>query len=245
MMIIDSDEFFILKRKLFKFSSVLYFLPAIFIILILIFLNNFAYCATEDDRLAFGQRARIELEEILKAKEFRDQELQSSWLSRWLDRILNRLLGGAEWLVSLIKLLFYLAIIALIIFIFIVVSRRFRELSPRTNIDSVSPVTDNHRDPEAAKIQAYEYLQQGEYRNAIRCLHLSLLLYLDKSDILTYDVARTNGEYLTEFRSKMNEQADRFAFITKFFERKWYGIEESDAGDFQQCESVFIELVGE
>jgi hypothetical protein len=98
-------------------------------------------------------------------------------------------------------------------------------------------------DPETARARAYEHSQQGEYGPAIRYLYLSLLLYLDKAGLITYDTGKTNGEYINETRGSMRDRAEHFAFLTALFERKWYGMEESSAGDFQQCTETFAEIV--
>ena len=92
----------------------------------------------------FSQRARVELEEILKIKECQIQESQPSWLSKWIDRILNRLSGGEEWLIALFKLLFYFVIVMLITFVCIFVARRFHELPSRTSGKSDSPAIESH-----------------------------------------------------------------------------------------------------
>ncbi len=93
-------------------------------------------------------------------------------------------------------------------------------------------------------MQANEFYRAGDYRRAIRYLYLSLLLYLDKAGLLTYDAGKTDGEYLDEIYGNMKDEAERFASLTLFFERKWYGMEESSAGDFQHCEDTFVRLTG-
>lgn len=205
--------------------------------------SNVVYCTTEHDRQGMNQRARAELEEILSAKEFSGQISQPSWWSRLVDRLLHRVPDGVGWIGALLEWLFYFAIVLVIVGICILIARHFRR-SPSFTTDRNIPVeSSRHTDPETAKAQAHEYFQRGEYRQAIRYLYLSLLLNLNRAGLLVYDAAKTNGEYLGEIRVSMSGKAERFAALTQFFERKWYGMEESRAEDFQQCEETFAELV--
>ena len=213
------------------------------ILLIALLFSNVVYCVTEHDRRGMNQRARVELEEILNTKEFRGQISQPSWWPRLVERLLRRLPGGVGWIGALLEWLSYFAFVLVIVGICILIARRFRRSPSFTTNRNFSVESSRHTDPEIAKAQAHECFQRGEYRQAIRYLYLSLLLNLNRAGLLAYDVAKTNGEYLGEVRVSMSDGAERFASLTQFFERKWYGMEESSAGDFQQCEETFAELV--
>lgn len=215
----------------------------LFTLLMALLFSNAVYCATEHDRQGMNQRARAELEEILNTKEFKGQISRPSWWSKLVDRFLPRLPGGVGWIGALLEWLSYLTLVFIVVGICIFIARRFRR-SPSFAKDLNIPIeSSRHTDPETAKAQAHECFQRGEYRQAIRYLYLSLLLNLNRAGLLSYDVAKTNGEYLGEIRISMSDRAERFASLTQFFERKWYGMEESSAGDFQQCEETFAELV--
>ena len=227
----------------FSHSPRIFLLPLIFFIFLTY--NNSVHCATEYDRQDMNLRARTELEEILNREEFKGQNLQPPWWSRWVERLLRRLPGGGiAWIFMLLKWLFYLIVIFLIVFVCVSIAKYFRRSPFSTTNRDVPTDFRRHTDPEAARRQAHEYSQQGEHRQAIRYLYLSLLLYLDKAGLLMYDAGKTNGEYIGEIRGNTENKAENFAFLTSFFERKWYGMEKSSAGDFQQCEETFTELVG-
>ena len=226
----------------FSHSPRIFLLPLAFFIFLTS--NNTIYCATEYDRQDMNLRARTELEEILSKKEFKGQNPQPPWWSRWVGSLLRRLPGGGiSWVFMLLKWLFYLVVIFLIVFVCVSIAKYFRR-SPFSTANRDVPTDFRRRtDPESARRQAHEYSQQGEYSQAIRYLYLSLLLYLDRAGSLIYDPGKTNGEYIGEIRGNTENKAEHFAFLTSFFERKWYGMEESSAGDFQQCEETFAELV--
>lgn len=215
--------------------------PPILIFLIFLSFSNTALCTTEHERQGMSQRAHKELEQILNTKEFSGQDLEPSWLSRWLENLLGRLPGGTRWLGVLLEWLFYLAAVIAIISLCVFIAMRLRRF-PSIKTGRYTPVESGDNDPETAKAKAHEYFQSGEYRQAIRHLYLSLLLNLDRAGLVTYDVAKTNGEYESEVRASMSGKAESFHLLTRFFERKWYGMEESNAMDFQQCEETFAEL---
>ncbi|MFC1719405.1 DUF4129 domain-containing protein [Candidatus Poribacteria bacterium] len=190
-----------------------------------------------------SQHARAELEEILSTEEFKGSSPQPPWWSKWIERLLRRLPGGVGWVGRLLEWMLYLAAVLALVSVCVFIARRFRRSPSFTTNYSIPAESEYNTDPEAVRNQAHECFQRGEYRQAIRYLYLSLLLNLDKVGILKYDIAKTNGEYLSEARVSMSGRVEKFASLTRFFEQKWYGMEESSAGDFQQCEETFAELI--
>jgi hypothetical protein len=96
-------------------------------------------------------------------------------------------------------------------------------------------------DPEAnltartALDQAGGLARGGDYRTAVRYLYLSALLLLDERDILRYDRALTNREYLERVRDNPALRA-RMAPIVETFDRVWYGHLPIDAESFSAYE---------
>ena len=92
-------------------------------------------------------------------------------------------------------------------------------------------------DPEArltartAIEQASDLARTGDYRTAVRYLYLSALLWLDEQDLLRYDRALTNREYLERARDNPALHT-RLAPIVETFDRVWYGHMALDAGSF-------------
>lgn len=185
------------------------------------------------------QKAHSILQEILDSKEFAQQEPSPSWLSKFIDRILEHIPNAPEWADDLLEwgLYFILAIIAISAFIYIL--KYFKKFPSFQKIShNVIENSEAIIDHETLRDQAYDYLQKGEYRLAIRYIYKSLLLYLDKTGSLVYESGKTDGEYVREFSRNSSREVEEFALLTNFFERKWYGGEESSLEDFQQCENI-------
>lgn len=70
--------------------------------------------------------------------------------------------------------------------------------------------------------QAGDLARAGDSRSAVRYLYLAALLWLDERDLLRYDRALTNREYLDRVRDNPALQR-RLAPIVATFDRVWYG----------------------
>ena len=213
------------------------------ICLILLLCSSVVHSSVEVERANMVQRANAALKEILDREEFNAQEPKASFWFRQIERFLNYLPAAPRWLGAVLGWLFYPAALLLILLVLVFVVKRFRRLPLRKQDYSVSIEPQDRVDPESMKIEAYEWSQKGDYRQAIRCLFLSLLLYLDKTGMLTYDQGKTNGQYLSEAHKRMANEAENFASLILFFERKWYGMEESSEQDFHQYEQAFASLI--
>jgi hypothetical protein len=95
----------------------------------------------------------------------------------------------------------------------------------------------NDDDP-AANLTAKTALDQagglargGDYRTAVRYLYISALLWLDERDILRYDRALTNREYLERVRDNPALR-ELMTPIVETFDRVWYGHLPIDADSF-------------
>jgi hypothetical protein len=93
-------------------------------------------------------------------------------------------------------------------------------------------------DDPAANLTAKTALDQagglargGDYRTAVRYLYISALLWLDERDILRYDRALTNREYLERVRDNPALR-ERMTPIVETFDRVWYGHLPIDADSF-------------
>ena len=97
-------------------------------------------------------------------------------------------------------------------------------------------------DDPAANLTAKTALDQagglargGDYRTAVRYLYISALLWLDERDILRYDRALTNREYLERVRDNPALR-ERMTPIVETFDRVWYGHLPIDAESFAAYE---------
>jgi uncharacterized protein DUF4129 len=108
-------------------------------------------------------------------------------------------------------------------------------LGLRRNMAAEARAADD--DPEAgltarsALDQAGEIARSGDYRTAMRYLYLSALLWLDERDMLRYDRALTNREYLDRLRDNPTLR-DRLKPVVETFDQVWYGHVPLDAQSF-------------
>jgi hypothetical protein len=183
--------------------------------------------------------ARERLKQLLDKPPFKqsEQDTQPGWLRAfldWLIRALEQLLrpvGRATaatgntiaWVIGIVGLALLLAVIVYLL----------RGL--RRGIIAESQIED---DPEAnltaksALDQASGLARGGDYRTAVRYLYLSALLWLDERNLLRYDRALTNREYLERVRENPALRA-RMAPIVDTFDRVWYGHMPIDADAFE------------
>jgi hypothetical protein len=102
-------------------------------------------------------------------------------------------------------------------------------------------------DPEAhltattALQQASTLAQGGDYRTAVRYLYLSSLLWLDERNLLRYDRALTNREYLARLSHRPDLRA-RLQPIVETFDQVWYGHATLDAERFRAYQQQVDDL---
>lgn len=94
-------------------------------------------------------------------------------------------------------------------------------------------------------IEAEKKALQGNFRLALRDLYLSLLLEMDKRQLIKYGSAKTNSEYLREIHGKGAKLEGIFSSLVKLFEYKWYGLENCDWEDFQKGRVLYSTLLEE
>jgi hypothetical protein len=162
----------------------------------------------------------------------------------WLGRLLEQLLRPAGraassngrpilWLFGILGALLLFGVIAYLV----------RGL--RRGMVADASATDD--DPEAnltaktALDQAGGLARGGDYRAGVRFLYLSALLWLDERNILRYDRALTNREYLERVRDNQALRA-RMVPIVDTFDRVWYGHMPIDAAAFAAYQRQIEEL---
>lgn len=77
-----------------------------------------------------------------------------------------------------------------------------------------------------------EMAQVGDYRTAVRLLYLSTLLMLEERNLLRYDRALTNREYLIQVGDHP-ALSSALRPIVDTFDEVWYGQIEPDAGRYE------------
>jgi hypothetical protein len=90
--------------------------------------------------------------------------------------------------------------------------------------------------PEELRQRAEGFAANGDYRQALRHLYLSLLLQLDSRGVWRYDTRRTNWEHIRALRRSPQSAAliEPLSDITRRFDRVRYGDAACDAGEWNR-----------
>jgi hypothetical protein len=184
--------------------------------------------------------ARERLAEILNNPPFRQPESAtsgSSWWSdfwAWVGRVLETLLRpigsvppatseAIGWIVLAIGALLLLGLIG-----YLLLGLR-RTIAVEARSDDDDPAAG--LTARTALDQASQVARSGDYRSAMRYLYISALLWLDERDLLRYDRALTNREYLERLRGNPALR-ERLRPVVETFDRVWYGHAPLDAESF-------------
>jgi hypothetical protein len=193
--------------------------------------------------------ARERLQRLLDQPPFKrpDEPQTPAWLREffdWLGRVLEdafRPLGRisptggrtAAWVIAIIGAVL---LVGVLIYLLrglrrgMVASAQAEDDDPAANLTA-----------KTALDQAGGLARGGDYRTAVRYMYISALLWLDERDILRYDRALTNREYLERVRDNP-ALSQRMTPIVETFDRVWYGHLPIDAESFaayqQQVEAL-------
>ncbi|HEX3029207.1 MAG TPA: hypothetical protein VHT34_07865 [Clostridia bacterium] len=99
------------------------------------------------------------------------------------------------------------------------------------------------KDPESLENKALEYADKGQFRLAVRYMYISMLLYLNESNIIKIDKSKTNKQYLNEIRINDAKKFDLAYAFTSEFNRSWYGNRELDKERFEYWHKNYNLLV--
>jgi Domain of unknown function (DUF4129) len=193
--------------------------------------------------------ARERLQRMLDQPPFKQPDAQQTpaWLSGffdWLGRLLEnafRPLGrisptGGRTVAWVIAIVGAVLLVGVLVYLLrglrrsVVASAQANDHDPAANLTA-----------KTALDQAGGLARGGDYRTAVRYLYISALLWLDERDILRYDRALTNREYLERVRDNPVLR-DHMTPIVETFDRVWYGHLPIDAESFavyqQQVEAL-------
>ncbi len=193
--------------------------------------------------------ARERLQRMLDQPPFKrpDEPQAPAWLREffdWLVRLLENVFrplgqispsGGrtVAWGIAIVGALLLLGVL-----VYLLRGLR-RGVVANANADDDDPAAS--LTAKTALDQAGGLARGGDYRTAVRYLYISALLWLDERDILRYDRALTNREYLERVRDNPALR-ERMTPIVETFDRVWYGHLPIDADSFavyqQQVEAL-------
>lgn len=187
---------------------------------------------------------------ILARPEYR--QTNSLWLQMWLIRIIrdfiqwwrehvgNRFAGlyeNAPILYWSVVGLCVLILAAVIYHIYLTVRSAFGTGRRRRSALSADLHDRQRSEPQALLDQAEAAARAGAFTEALRYLYLALIQHLDRRDVLRYDVARTNQEYLRQAR-KFPAIVEPLRAVTRLADQAWYGHYRLGAVEYERCREL-------
>lgn len=91
---------------------------------------------------------------------------------------------------------------------------------------------------------AEEMARNGELRLAIRKGYIALLCELSDRKVIGLARHKTNRDYLRDVK-KRPQLFTSLASMTSVFERHWYGLKETDVGEWETFRETFVQAMSE
>lgn len=193
------------------------------------------------------QQREADIKSILSRREFRGAEksvIEKEW--EWLKGELIRLLGsifGDGFLGSADTKTAStaLAVIVLVLFILLLAYVLARIGSGRLGTRLAMDGPDEDAGPETsakALDEAAASASAGDFRTALRLVYLAVLLRLDEREVIRFDRAGTNWEYLSALKARPELHA-ALRPVTLTFDRKWYGHEAASESDYESFVAAY------
>jgi hypothetical protein len=85
--------------------------------------------------------------------------------------------------------------------------------------------------------EADQLAEKGQFREAVRCIYLVVLVSLHQANLIRYERTRTNGEYVRQLRPRKDIHPT-FRSLTSLFEHKWYGQKECIDSEYQHTKEL-------
>ncbi|MBI5953192.1 MAG: DUF4129 domain-containing protein [Chloroflexi bacterium] len=196
----------------------------------------------------FTTESLVPLREILSRPEFRWQKAGANpvndffnWLWNKFRELLGKLFGNRDGVIEIdLSPLYFLAIIALTVVLFLVLRTVFRDFLSEVRVADEN-AGEELLTAEAAFAKAQNLSRGGDYRTAVRFLYLSSLLLLDERGLLRYDRSKTNREYLRSVSSSPELQQP-LSEVIEVFDDVWYGYHQVDEEKFKHYSDRVEEL---
>lgn len=203
-----------------------------------------------------AHKAREELEDILKQKEYRvydeSKGLLATWweeAKRWLSEKLAALFpsievsNGAASSILIIVIVVVLLLLVLSVFLLVRHHKRNRMLRKQKPLQSMKELNWSFAQhiKEANRLEAL-----GDYTRSTRHLFLALLLFFHEHKWLEARIWKTNWEYYEELKKGDQQRAEQFFHLAHFFDEVTYGERKVQQQEYRQFHAdVMKELGGE
>ncbi len=217
------------------------------------------------DNLGNDEKIKKNIEAILSSKEFTNKsknkgviELLTSMIKdiyRWFQEkfsnlnismpsgtFLNREISPQT--LFLVKILASATICAMVAYLLYFIFKNVK-ISKRIKNTELSQLLTKLKDPEEVQRRALEYSKIGDFRQAIRFLYISLLLYLNEINIIKINETKTNKQYLNEVMDSGFQWWKLIADFTNIFNVCWYGNKDIDKKKFDFWYEKYAFLIKE
>jgi hypothetical protein len=168
-------------------------------------------------------------------------------LSNWLKDLFPEMkVTTPDFMATLLNYITWIIVAILVILLLIILFRLLKQYRKKeteeikTMINIAQGVVDYKSWIEMAK----NFAQNAQYRNACRAIYMSTILYLDEREIIKYDKAKTNLEYLQTVKRDVTIYEPLKKTIN-IFEYLWYGKHNGTAQDYNTCLEQFKKVVNE
>lgn len=91
--------------------------------------------------------------------------------------------------------------------------------------------------------RSQKFQQQGNYREACRCLYMAMLQRLSDNGIAPHESSRTDGEYLKLVQQLPQPKPYRTLLMTH--QQLCFSNTETSSSDFEQCQQAYQEIKDE
>lgn len=170
------------------------------------------------------------------------------WLNDWFKDLFNIKSQGQSSNITDIAIKIAGVIIFLLVIYFIfkaVINDEGTWVFGKSSDKNIIPVADIE-----ANIQSTDFRtliasaeRENNYRLAIRYYYLWLLKGLTNSEIIEYDVEKTNSDYQNEITS--TDIKNKFSYTSYLYNYIWYGEFDVDKSQFNKAKNAFINFLKE
>lgn len=188
-----------------------------------------------------------------KAYDYEEAVASKGWFTRfkeWLAESLSNLFDidqgtDAESLADSVIKTFYVLIIIAVIFIIVklIMNKEGRWVFGKSANKSILKVDDIENNIHTTDFNTLilNAVNETNYRLAVRYYYLWLLKELTNYHLITYDVEKTNSDYLNEIT---NEQIKaNFNYASYLYNYIWYGEFKVSKEDFEKVSRNFVQLI--
>lgn len=133
--------------------------------------------------------------------------------------------NNSSWNSFVNKFIIIIAIIVLLALIFFIIKKLFENYNQTKmiNYDMYEDILFELKEPDEIFDTAIKKYKEGRYRESLRLLYLSIIVYLNRKDFVRIDKAKTNRQYVNELYNNGYEHLDLFKKFTMSFNIHWYG----------------------